>query len=126
MSNNNLNQKEWLSFLDTLHNKLRGSKGIKLTQMPALYEISNFMLFRFLDSEKIIGIKHNLIVNTSSYIFHSKTLYLTFIEANSFDKIKIKEKLNNYEWTQKINEFSINYFKSVNDRIDELIKNKNK
>ena len=57
MSNNNLNQKEWLSFLDTLHNKLRGGKGIKLTQMPALYEINNFMLFRFLDSEKIIGIK---------------------------------------------------------------------
>ena len=57
MSDKNITQKEWLSFLDQLHNKLRGAKGIKLTQMPALYEISNFMLFRFLDSEKIVGIK---------------------------------------------------------------------
>ena len=52
-----ISQKDWLKFLDDLHNKLRNSKGLKLTQMPALYEISNFMLFRFLDSEKIIGIK---------------------------------------------------------------------
>ncbi len=50
-------QKEWLSFLDLLHNKLRNAKGIKLTQMPALCEISNFMFYRFLDSSKIVGIK---------------------------------------------------------------------
>jgi type I restriction enzyme S subunit len=53
----NISQKEWLSFLDLLHNKLRNAKGLKLTQMPALYEISNFMLFRFLDNEKIVGLK---------------------------------------------------------------------
>jgi type I restriction-modification system DNA methylase subunit/restriction endonuclease S subunit len=58
MSNKqNITQKEWLDFLDQLHNKLRSAKGIKLTQMKALNEISNFMLFRFLDSEKIVGIK---------------------------------------------------------------------
>jgi type I restriction-modification system DNA methylase subunit/restriction endonuclease S subunit len=52
-----ITQKEWLDFLDLLHNKLRNAKGLKLTQMPALYEISNFMLFRFLDNKDIIGIK---------------------------------------------------------------------
>jgi len=57
MSNNSITQKEWISFLDLLHNKLRNAKGLKLTQMPALYEISNFMLFRFLDNKKIFGIE---------------------------------------------------------------------
>ena len=51
-----ISQKEWLDFLHLLHNKLRNSKGIKLTQMPALIEISNFMLFRFLDNDDL-GIK---------------------------------------------------------------------
>lgn len=53
----NISQKEWLDFLDLLHNKLRNAKGLKLTQLPALCEISNFMLFRFTDSKKIVGIK---------------------------------------------------------------------
>lgn len=51
-----MDQKTWLDFLTLLHNKLRNSKGIKLTQLPALLEISNFMLFRFLDNDDL-GIK---------------------------------------------------------------------
>ncbi|AYV77519.1 MAG: type I restriction-modification system, M subunit [Dasosvirus sp.] len=51
-----ITQKEWLDFLHLLHNKLRNSKGLKLTEMPALLEISNFMLFRFLDNDNL-GIK---------------------------------------------------------------------
>lgn len=48
-----ITQKEWLRFLNLLHNKLRNSRGIKLTEMPALLEISNFMLFRFLDNDNL-------------------------------------------------------------------------
>ncbi len=46
-----ITQSQWLDFLNLLHNKLRNSKGIKLTEMPALLEISNFMLFRFMDND---------------------------------------------------------------------------
>ena len=56
-----ITQKEWLDFLHLLHNKLRNGKGIKLTQMPALIEISNFMLFRFLDNDNLgIGLPDKL------------------------------------------------------------------
>ena len=48
-----ITQKEWLDFLNLLHTKLRNSKGIKLTGMPALLEISNFMLFRFMDNDSM-------------------------------------------------------------------------
>jgi type I restriction-modification system DNA methylase subunit/restriction endonuclease S subunit len=51
MTSQKISQKEWLDFLNLLHNKMRNSKGIKLTEMPALLEISNFMLFRFLDND---------------------------------------------------------------------------
>lgn len=44
---NYMNQKDWLLFLHLLHNKIRGSKGIKLTGLPALNEISNFLLLKF-------------------------------------------------------------------------------
>ena len=53
MSENKMNQTTWLDFLHLLHNKLRNSRGIKLTQMPALLEISNLMLFRFLDNANL-------------------------------------------------------------------------
>jgi len=53
MSENQMNQATWLDFLHLLHNKLRNSRGIKLTQMPALLEISNLMLFRFLDNANL-------------------------------------------------------------------------
>ena len=71
-------------------------------------------------------IKDNIIINIRSYVFHNKTLYLTHVDANSFCKNQIKNKLINYNWKEKINEFSIDFFKKVNDRIDELIINKNK
>lgn len=57
MTETRITKKEWLDFLHLLHNKLRNGKGIKLTQMPALLEISNFMLFRFLDNDENLGIK---------------------------------------------------------------------
>ncbi|AYV82944.1 MAG: restriction endonuclease [Hyperionvirus sp.] len=40
---------EWLAFLEVLHNKVRNAKGIKLTGMPALNEINNFLLLRFIE-----------------------------------------------------------------------------
>ena len=55
-----INQNEWLSFLDTLHNSLRNSTGIKLTGLSALTEISNFMLFRFLDNNLDIKLDESL------------------------------------------------------------------
>lgn len=53
MENNN----QWLSFLWSLHNKVRNAKGIKLTGISALNEISNFLLFFFME-KKIV--KHKL------------------------------------------------------------------
>jgi len=51
-----ITQKEWLEFLTLLYNKLRNSQGIKLTGMPALTEINNFILFRFLDNSENLGL----------------------------------------------------------------------
>lgn len=52
-----INKEDWLGFLHQLHNKVRNSKGIKLTGIPALNEISNFLMFRFvekyIDEEKL-------------------------------------------------------------------------
>lgn len=39
-----MSSSKWLGFLHTLHTKLRGAKGIKLTGMSALNEINNFLL----------------------------------------------------------------------------------
>lgn len=47
MENNN----QWLAFLWTLHNKVRNAKGIKLTGISALNEISNFLLFFFMENK---------------------------------------------------------------------------
>lgn len=40
-----ISETDWLKFLQQLHNKLRNSKGIRLTGIPALNEINNFLVF---------------------------------------------------------------------------------
>jgi type I restriction-modification system DNA methylase subunit len=52
-----MDKSEWLSFLWTLHNKVRDAKGIKLTGMSALNEINNYLLFFFMEKHVI---KHDL------------------------------------------------------------------
>lgn len=52
-----MDKSTWLQFLEELHNKIRNSKGIKLTGLPALNEISNFLMIKFIekyiDDEKL-------------------------------------------------------------------------
>jgi len=44
-----MDKNAWFSFLHNLHNIVRNGKGIKLTGIPALNEINNFLLLKFLE-----------------------------------------------------------------------------
>jgi type I restriction-modification system DNA methylase subunit/restriction endonuclease S subunit len=48
---NIMDKNAWFSFLHTLHNITRNGKGIKLTGLPALNEINNFLVLMFLENK---------------------------------------------------------------------------
>lgn len=54
INNKNITKEEWLAFLHSLHKEIRDSKSIKLTGIPALNEISNFLLLYFTDKNGLI------------------------------------------------------------------------
>lgn len=49
-----ITKEDLLNFTHQLHCQLRGSKGIKLTGLPALNEIENILFFRFIEEIKDI------------------------------------------------------------------------
>lgn len=74
---------EWLDFLHSLHNEVRNAKGLKLTGLPALNEINNFLMLRFSEP---LAIKKGLPKEcTFSYIYNK------FCTKEATDKDK-KEK----------------------------------
>jgi type I restriction-modification system DNA methylase subunit len=59
---------EWLDFLHSLHNEVRNAKSLKLTGLPALNEINNFLMLRF--SEPLAILKGLPKECTFSYIYN--------------------------------------------------------
>ena len=55
-----ISKERWLSFLNSLHDQLRDAKSIKLTGIPALNELSNFLMLYFID--KPMGNKESSLV----------------------------------------------------------------
>ena len=55
-----ITKEDLLAFTHQLHNKLRGAKGIKLTGLPALNEIENILLFKFIEERKDINLDDNI------------------------------------------------------------------
>ena len=53
---NQITKDDLLNFTHQLHCKLRSAKGIKLTGLPALNEIENILLFRFIEEIKEINL----------------------------------------------------------------------
>ena len=51
---------ELLKFEHTLHCKLRGAKGIKLTGLPALNEIENILLFKFIEENEEVNLPNDI------------------------------------------------------------------
>ena len=78
-----MQKEQWLGFLNELHNKIRGSKGLKLTGLPALNEISNFLVLYFIDYKTFCLVDYSEIPYgnknmTGTYRFTSDSLFLTF------------------------------------------------
>ena len=51
---------ELLKFEHSLHCKLRGAKGIKLTGLPALNEIENILLFKFIEENEEVNLPNDI------------------------------------------------------------------
>jgi type I restriction-modification system DNA methylase subunit/restriction endonuclease S subunit len=94
----NKTQVEWLVFLHQLHNKVRNAKGLKLTGMPALIEISNFIMFRFLDDSKELGIN----LQEEDKMIHLYKNYATDEKINEDRKVKLIKDKNSYKLWEAI------------------------
>jgi len=57
---NQITKDDLLNFTHQLHCKLRSAKGIKLTGLPALNEIENILLFRFIEEIKEIKLDEEI------------------------------------------------------------------
>jgi type I restriction-modification system DNA methylase subunit len=98
-------QDQWLAFLHQLHCKVRGAKGVKLTGMPALIEISNFIMFRFMDNSDKLGIKleESDEINIKKYKMKDLyELYATSEKINDDKKTKIIKDKNAYKLWEAI------------------------
>jgi hypothetical protein len=87
-----ITKEDWLAFLHQLHNKVRNSKGIKLTGMSALNEINNFIMIRFI--EKFIDKQKLPEICKFSYLYETFASEKRIKEDNKV--IKIEEK-NSYK-----------------------------
>ena len=55
-----ITRNDLLKFEHSLHDKLRGGKGIKLTGLPALNEMENIFLFRFIEENKEVNLPNDI------------------------------------------------------------------
>ena len=99
MTDKSITQSDWLSFLHELHNLVRNSKGIKLTGLPALNEISNFLMLYFIEKMGIIEKKKLPVEWKFSSLYNE---YLTEDKLKWDDKQHDIEKKNSYQLWQRV------------------------
>jgi len=94
-----INKNEWLKFLHKLHNKVRNAKRIKLTGMSALNEISNFLMFWYIEPQIE---KHGLSKEYKFSYIHD--MYASKKAIDEDKKIPLLEDKNSYKlWNHVYN-----------------------